>query len=300
MPQETKNLAFLKALAAIAWADGHLSNDELNYLKHLALKFNLSDKTWVKLEPYLDDPISLEEGEKLIKDFLSRINTPREKKELLDSLEEMIHADQQVTPEELEFLENFSQIIRNTSALGILQGKLKGLFGKTLFKPAASLDNELSEYIHNKLLYKLRRRVAEAKLESELPLERLNYLTLFGGLLGRVAYADDAISAEELQQIRTHLNSSEQFIPQELDILVTMIEEQTLKGLDHFRLTAEFFKVSDRKQRLSLLDCLFSLAAADHKVLHQEVEDIRLIAYGLGLSHKDFIEAKLKYKHAAA
>ncbi len=299
MPPEAKNLSLLKALAAIAWADGHLSNEELNYLKHLALKFNLSDKAWVKLEPYLDDPVSLGEGETLIKDFLSKINTPKEKKELLDYLEEMINADQQVTPEELEFLKKFSQIIRDTSALGIIQGKLKGLFGKTLFKPAAGRDNELSEYTHNKLLYKLRRRLAEAKLESELPLERLNYLTLFGGLMGRVAYADGHISAEELQKIRAQLNQPGQFTPSELDILTTVIEDQTLKGLDHFRLTSEFFKVSDRQQRLMLLDCLFGLAAADRQLSYQEIEDIRSIAYGLGLSHKDFIEAKLKYLHRA-
>ncbi len=44
MRSEAPNLALLKCLAAIAWADGELSNEELNYLKHLALKFNLSYK----------------------------------------------------------------------------------------------------------------------------------------------------------------------------------------------------------------------------------------------------------------
>ena len=60
MRSETKKLAMLKCLAAIAWADKELSNEELNYLKHLALKFNLSDESWRKLEPYFDDPIPLE------------------------------------------------------------------------------------------------------------------------------------------------------------------------------------------------------------------------------------------------
>jgi uncharacterized tellurite resistance protein B-like protein len=297
MPSEAKKLALLKSLAAIAWADGELCNEELNYLKHLALKFNLSDETWTELEPYLDDPVSLEEGEKLIEDFLSRINTPKEKQQLLDALEEMIQADQRVTPEEQEFLRRFSQIIGDTSPLGVVRGKLKGLFKKTLFGPSADRSKELHDYIHNKLLYKLRRRFADAGLELGLPAEQLNYLTLFGGLLARVAYADGDISRLEREQIKARLGRSADFKPEELELIVAVIEDQVLRGVDYFRLTSEFFKVSDRDQRLGLLDCLFGLAAADQRLLHKEVEEIRSIAYALGLSHKDFITAKLKCLH---
>lgn len=297
MSSEVKNLALLKALAAIAWADGELSNEELNYLKHLALKFNLSDETWTKLEPYLDDPVSLEEGEGLVKDFLNRINTPREKEECISSLEEMVNADNRVTPEEQEFLDKFSKIIRDASAFSIIRGKLKGLFGKTIFKSTSTRDEELSDFIHNKLLYKIRRRFAKLGIELDLPVEQLNYLSLFGGLLGRVANADGNISPAEIEQLKFRLGELAGFKSSELELVGAVIEDQTIKGLDNFRLTSLFFKVSDHKQRLQLLDCLFALAAADKQLLHQEVEEIRSIAYALGLSHKDFIAAKLKHLH---
>lgn len=294
MHSEAKNLALLQCLVAIAWADRKLGNEELNYLKQLALTFKLSDESWRKLEPYLDDPISLEEGEKLIREFLVHIKTSAEKQELLCSLEEMIQADQKVTPKEEEFLKRFSQIIHETSTLSLIRGKLKKLLEKTLFRPSPGKGRESSDYIHNKLLNRLQRRFTEAGLELTLPLEQLNYLTLFGGLLARVAYADGNISLKEKKQIELRLNQLARFRPEELELIVTVIEDQALKGLDRFRLTSEFFKISTREQKIELLNCLFGLAVVnDPQLLNQEVEEIRSIAYALSLSHKDFIDVKL-------
>lgn len=298
MHSEAKNLALLKCLVAIAWADRKLDNEELNYLKQLALKFKLSDESWRKLEPFLDDPISLEEGEELIREFLVHIKTSAEKQELLCALEEMIQADQKVTPQEEEFLKKFSQIIHETSTLSLIRDKLKKLLEKTLFRSSPGEGHELSHYIHNKLLNRLQRRFTEAGLELTLPLEQLNYLTLFGGLLARVAYANGNISLQEKKQIKLRLNELARFRPEDLELIVTVIEDQALKGLDRFRLTSEFFKISTREQKIELLDCLFGLAAAnDPQLLNQEVEEIRSIAYALSLSHKDFIDAKLKSLH---
>lgn len=298
MHSEAKNLALLKCLVAIAWADRKLGNEEFNYLKQLALKFKLSDESWRKLEPYLDDPISLKEGEELIRDFLIHIKTSAEKQELLCVLEEMIQADQKVTPQEEEFLKRFSKIINETSTLSLIRGKLKKLLEKTMFRSFPGKGYELSDYIHNKLLNRLQRRFTEAGLELTLPLEQLNYLTLFGGLLARVAYADGNISLQEKKQIKLRLNGLARFRPEDLELIVTVIEDQALKGLDRFRLTSEFFKISTREQKIELLDCLFMLAATnDPQLLNHEVEEIRSIAYALSLSHKDFIDAKLKCLH---
>jgi len=43
-----------------------------------------------------------------------------------------------------------------------------------------------------------------------------------------------------------------------------------------------------------LLEGLFAIATADGKMSVEEVEEIRKIAYGLGFSHREFINAKLK------
>jgi uncharacterized tellurite resistance protein B-like protein len=295
MWSEAKKLAFLKTLSAIAWADGELDNEELNYLKHLALKFSLSNSNWTKLKPCLEDFIPPDEGEKLLREYLGRINTPGEKQELLNALEEMVRADERITPQERELLDKFSQIIRDTSAVGIMLDKLKGLLPDTLFKHAKDESGEAADFIHNKLLRNIRRRFSKQGMQLEQPLDKLNYLVLFGGLLARVAYAEGDISPVELNYLKRKLSQLAKFKSEELELLVAVIEDKTLEGLDYFRLTAEFFKVSDRKGRLDLLDCLFALAGADEQLLSQEVEEIRSIAYALGLSHKDFINAKLKY-----
>ena len=69
-------LALLKVLIAAAWADNRLSQSEMNYLKTLARRFNLSDADWVELEPYLEDASSESEVDAFFKDMLARIATP--------------------------------------------------------------------------------------------------------------------------------------------------------------------------------------------------------------------------------
>ena len=96
----TKTLVYLKALLALAWADGELSNQELNCLKNLALKFRLPAWSWTELAPYLDDPITPQEGQDIIKNFLVLISSPKEKQLLLDSLREMANADKHISSDE--------------------------------------------------------------------------------------------------------------------------------------------------------------------------------------------------------
>jgi uncharacterized tellurite resistance protein B-like protein len=47
-------------------------------------------------------------------------------------------------------------------------------------------------------------------------------------------------------------------------------------------------------QRRRLVEGLFGLALAEGRMTGNEVEEIRKIAYGLDLTHREFINAKLK------
>ncbi len=53
--------------------------------------------------------------------------------------------------------------------------------------------------------------------------------------------------------------------------------------------------MSTPEQRRQLLECLFDIAGSDTDLQHSEVEEVRTIAYGLKMTHKEFIEAKIKY-----
>jgi uncharacterized tellurite resistance protein B-like protein len=69
--------------------------------------------------------------------------------------------------------------------------------------------------------------------------------------------------------------------------------------VDYFRMTREFFTNTTNEERVQLLDVLFAVAAADGEVSLAETEEIRRIAGGLKLTHKQFINAKLAASRGA-
>ena len=278
-------LPLLKALVAAAWADSTLSLPEFNYIKELARKFKLADSEWLELEPHLEDPISETEREHLFRDLLDRIATPRQRRAALTYLEGIANADSEITPQERELLERYRAILRDASTLELLGIRIKALFGKK--DPAAFLD--IDEFVRNKVLFKLRRRIGSDRITPEM-----HRIALLGGLMGIVAQADGAIDERELAEIRRHLDLRGSFNPEELDLMVSIISEESVRGLDRARLIGEYARDADRSRRVELLDLLFAVAAADGALTHRELEQLRGIASALRLPHKRYIEAKLR------
>ncbi len=287
----SKKLAYLKALAALAWADGDLSNQELNYIKTLARKFNLPNQAWRELDPCLEDYIPPDEADGLLKSFLDLIGAPDEKRLLLDSLKEMADADDEISPEEQEFLSKAIRLIKKTSSVKMLTSPFRELF-KAAVSSSQKSKEQAQIFARNKILYKLQRRIQQGKLSPVAP-ERLEYLSLFAGLLARVACVDRDFSAAELDSLKREIVRLGDFNADEVAVITSVVQDTTLKGVDNALLSAGFFNVSDQEQRRQLLECLFALAAADGKISSVETEEIRSIATALGFSHKQFIAAKL-------
>ena len=70
--------------------------------------------------------------------------------------------------------------------------------------------------------------------------------------------------------------------------------EAATRGLDLFRLIQETKAILSVNKRKTLVESLFALALAEGKMTGEEIEEIRKIAYGLDLTHREFINAKLK------
>ena len=294
MYSDGKKLAYLKVLAALAWADGELSNRELNYLKNLAFKLRLSEDAWRQLEPCLYDAVTAQEARKLLQEFLCLASGAKERRQLLESLKQMARADEKLSEQEQRFLEQAADLIDSTTSFSALCQSFKKLFGKNI----AANRQETEDFFNNKILYLLRRRIQQGKLSPVEP-ARLKYLALFGGLLGRVAFADHDFSPSELNYLKIKLNKLGLFSPHEASLVATVIKEATLKGVDNAKICADFFAVSTQRQRQQLLESLFALAGADGHVSPRETEEIRSIANAFGLSHQQFIAAKLAAKNCA-
>ena len=284
---KSDSLALLKVLIAAAWADSRLSQAELNYIKSLAQKFNLTEAEWLELEPHLEEAPTEKEVDAFFRDLLSRIGTPIGRNQVIKHIEEILNADAQITAEEHDFLEQYTLILKEASTVELLVGRMKGLFQKP---PKAALV-DLDEFVRNKIFFKLRRRIGTEEITPEM-----YRLSLLGGLMGIVAQADGEIDQRESEEIRRQLQFRGKFEPEALDILMAIIEEESVRSLDRARLISEYTANANFDQRVELLDLLFGVAAADGSLTYAELEELRSISAAMSLSHRQYIDAKLRAK----
>jgi uncharacterized tellurite resistance protein B-like protein len=278
-------LALIKVLIAASWADGKLSQAELNYTKALARRFRLTDADWAELDPYLEDPPVEKEIDDLFRDLLHRIATPGGRSEVVRHLYEIMNSDSRITAEEHDFLDEYTTILKEASTVELLVRKMRGLFQKP--RQAARLD--LDEFIRNKILFKMKRRIGPDQISPEM-----HRLCLLGGLMGIVARADNDVDPHELEEIRRQLQFRGRFDSESLDVLLAVIEEESVRGLDRARMIAEYTTNATFDERVELLDLLFAVAAANGSLTHAELEELRAISAAMHLSHRQYIDAKLR------
>jgi uncharacterized tellurite resistance protein B-like protein len=290
MLTKADTLALLKVLLAAAWADSKLTQSELNYIKLLAAKFRLTDEDWLQLQPYIEGPPTDAEVKELFDDLLSRIATPFGRNEVVQHLENLMRADEEITAEEHDFLEHYTLLLKQASAGDLLLGRMKSLFSKSRARPKLDLD----EFFHNKILFKLRRRVGTESITPDI-----RRLCVLGGLMGIVAQADGNIDPREAEEIRTQLRMRHNFDAESLEILMSIIEEESVRGLDRPALISEYIATTDFAERIEVLDLLFAVAAADQALTFAELEELRGISAALGLSHKQYIDSKLRARSRA-
>lgn len=126
---------------------------------------------------------------------------------------------------------------------------------------------------------------------------RARFLAAFAYVLSRVAAADLDISQSETDAM-IEIVQRLGHIPEEQAVLVVAIatnQNQLFGGTEDYLVTREFREIATDEQRHKMLDCLFAVSAADDTITGDEEEQIRQIADELGLSHEEYITARLAY-----
>ena len=136
------------------------------------------------------------------------------------------------------------------------------------------------------------------KALDELEPVRAKYIAAFAYILSRVARADMNISDAEtrkMEQLVVGLSglSEEQAI---LAVQIAKTQAILFGGTENFLVTDEFNQLATHEQKLSLLNCLFAVAAADESISSVEEREIRLVVNELQLTHSDFITSRLAYR----
>lgn len=299
---EDKQLDFLRVLIAAAWADGDLTYKELNNLKRYFYELALSNDTLAQLHPYLHDPIDAAESETIITDFLTRARGA-ERETLLAAVRDMVLVDGELHDGERKFLEQLESSGEQIATASVFVARLKRLWGSA---PARNDDTVrrsdlLDEFIRNRVLYQVKRRLLVATGVSELDADtgrELRYVCALGALLGHVAGADQVFDDDERAAIAEILDAQSSLQQRDIDIIVDIVESEVLSDVGYFDFAREL-KELDREQRLAILALLFDVAAADGEITHDEEEEIRKISKALNVEHSAFIRAKLASRGGA-
>jgi uncharacterized tellurite resistance protein B-like protein len=294
-------ITLAKVIVAAAWADGEVSSEEMNSLKDLLFGIsNLTASDWAELEIYIDSPIDEKERDRLIAELQNAIASPQEKALALSAIDEVILADGVITDAEKAAAEEIKEAIQ-TISVGILPQMARLMKGpvqrrQKVFEAGPNRELYLEDYLKNRIYYEVRRRLDLGEAELDLPESELRKLSSAGGLLARVAHVDKDVKDEEYASIMKSLQNEWNLRDREAGFVTQVAISTFSEDLDFFRLTRCFFESTTGVERERFLDALFAVASADEDISFDETEEIRKIARGLKLSHRQFIDAKMKAK----
>jgi uncharacterized tellurite resistance protein B-like protein len=289
-----KKMTFLKVLTTVAWADGEVSQSELNVLKTFYRKFDLEKHEMDELKPYLLSPISKKENDVLYRQMIAELSSPQEKKEIVGALEEMVEAHKRMKSDERELVDQFSEWLEKSSHTRRSFGRVRNFFQGTIFKHARDRDPDMEKYFKRRVLKRIELKSSHSKISTNLPEERLYFVCLVGTLMATIAHVDDHFDPAEKKALKRCLADQFSLKGKELTLLFEVVEEQARQGFDFHEVATELNRVASYNDRIHLMECLFEVAIADGEMAHGEAEEIRRITKALRIPHKTFIEYKVR------
>jgi uncharacterized tellurite resistance protein B-like protein len=292
-------MALAKVMIAAAWADGSITNDEINSLKDLLFQLpEMTASDWAELDIYIETPIGEAERARLIAELGSSLSSSHEKAMALTMIDELVSADGEITDEERETAEEIKSAIQDAN-VGVLGGMGKFL-GNSVNRRSQAVENApnrelyLDDYVKNKVFYNVNRRLELEQTDIDIPERELRRLSLAGGLMARVAYVDHEVQEGEFDSMVNAIQNNWELSDVEAALVAESAVSAITKGLDYYRMSREFFESTTEDERVHFMDALFAVADGDGRVSYEEIEEIRTIATVLKLHHKQFIDAKLK------
>ena len=128
---------------------------------------------------------------------------------------------------------------------------------------------------------------------------KARYIASFAHILGRVAQADECISAQELAAIEEAVRNEAHLDDRQTAIVMDLTRNRgALEDTVDTLVTAEFSRVANREQKAQLVNCLFAVAAAEGDISKVEEDTIRQISNEIRLPERDFTVVRYRYlKH---
>jgi uncharacterized tellurite resistance protein B-like protein len=127
---------------------------------------------------------------------------------------------------------------------------------------------------------------------------RAQYLARFAYLLGRVARADDHISADETRVMESLVMEHGELSPDQAMLVVSLAKTSNqLFGLAaDFPVTQEFTDTATYDERLALARCLFAVAASDERISMAEEAEVHRITTQLRIEGPHLTAIRLQHR----
>jgi uncharacterized tellurite resistance protein B-like protein len=289
-------MSLAKVIVSAAWADGQISGDEINSLKDLTFHLpGMTASDWAQIDIYIDSPVSASERQRLVAELEANLKSQFDKDLAIQALESLLQTDGLTSAAEQEVINEIKNDIQNAHV-----GSWNRLIHSRTMKRSQAVQQapnrelRMEDFVNNKIYYDVSLELEAKNAPSQISEADLRKLSLAGGLLARIAFADQHISGDENQAIIAALQKHWCVSPTEAVIMAKAAEENIQANLDYYRLTRSFFEVTSEDERVRFLDVLFAVTTSDGRASYTEVEEIRQIARGLLLTHQQFINAKMK------
>lgn len=127
---------------------------------------------------------------------------------------------------------------------------------------------------------------------------RAQYLARFAFLLGRVARADEHVSAEETRAMESLLVEHGTLTADQAMLVVSLAKASSLMfGVSaDFAVTQEFTDSATYEEKLALARCLFAVAASDERISIAEEAEVHRITNQLRIERPDLTAIRIQHK----
>ena len=115
-------------------------------------------------------------------------------------------------------------------------------------------------------------------------------------LLIQMMRADFHINDEELQSLTQTIRSRFKLTAEETNELLKLAENEICKATGYFEFTSLLNEGLTREQKIKVTEQLWEIAFSDSVLDKHEEHMVRKISHLLHISHREFIDAKLRVK----
>ena len=134
---------------------------------------------------------------------------------------------------------------------------------------------------------------------DEIDVQNIDDKIALGVLLWVVAEADDKFLPEEKDKIKGVLVANAKTTQKDIAIVLESIKKAAKERIDLYTFTHEVSNDLPYSKKIDILEDLFRVACVDKDLDNNELELIRKISGLFKISHKDFIDTKIKIKKEA-